>query len=283
MAPHCVVLSKIHKAGFIVAKSAHPTVKAWVVLNSCAMLPTRPQCNSSVWLVRRPITYSTCLERQRDHANIIRVQQRGARTLYFQVVRLRLPHQQRRRLAVQRVCWVGVEQQLWQKRLEHVEQICAGQPSVRTPCAFNTGCRGKGTNKQCSTKCIQLANSIHFPILQPPFSPHCILTIPHCTRVKHRASMRTEHWTPGLIDDVQAHRPRPARVQRRLVPSGAPRLPGICRWQKRRYGNAYLVYVAVCDKGGKADTINKGMGTHISSTFGWYMRLTKPMEGDLYG
>lgn len=44
---------------------------------------------------------------------------------------------------------------------------------------------------------------------------------------------------------------------------------------------AYLVYVAVVHKGDKAK--QTGAGTHISSTFGWYMRLTKPIEGDLYG
>jgi len=46
-------------------------------------------------------------------------------TLDLLVVGLRFPHQQCRRLPVEGVCGVGVQQQLRQEGLEHVQQICS--------------------------------------------------------------------------------------------------------------------------------------------------------------
>ncbi len=47
-------------------------------------------------------------------------------TSHSLIVRLRFPHQQRRRLAVQGVGGVRVEQELGQEDLEHVDEVCRG-------------------------------------------------------------------------------------------------------------------------------------------------------------
>ena len=45
------------------------------------------------------------------------------------IVGLGFAHEQCRRLAIERVCWVGIQQQLRQERLEDVQQVCASQTS----------------------------------------------------------------------------------------------------------------------------------------------------------
>lgn len=149
-------------------------------------------------------------------------QARGAvcvRTLDFALVQVWLPHQQRRSFPVERVRGVGVQQELGQEHLKHVDQVCTGGTHPLTVSkhfqmtAHNEGgwaCTlennlGSSTEESATSK---LLASASFPAFKPPL----LAPINQCIwHLGAGLGTLTKHGTPPLIDDVEAHRARPAK------------------------------------------------------------------------
>ncbi len=140
-----------------------------------------------------------------------------ARTFDFTGIRLGLAHEERRRLAVERVRGVGVQQQLGQEHLEHVDQVCGcgkGTQGVRRHQCRYAGSRpgrratlqGTGTHRQRAreaTTTTKTATNDRQARAAGTIPSRCKAHPSTSISVaSSRFSLLTKHGAPGLVDHV---------------------------------------------------------------------------------